>query len=120
MNPFLTGKTVFGNGSHAPTRGTNNPAGYIKREINNGADVNKSGPFGGVSTFGSTGKSETRSGLARKALERQGSKEPKPNTNSGFVKRKNPTGLAQKVGQSRKERKRLIVTKFGALKLGRD
>lgn len=115
MDLFRTGKTVYGNGSYAPNRGTNNPAGYIKRE------VNKTGPLGGVSNFGSTGRSETRSGLARKALERQGLKEAKPaQPANGFIKQKPVSDPVKKLGTqaARKQRRKMIVTKFGALKLG--
>lgn len=62
----LVGKTIYRGSSYAPTRGQNNPQGYINRGLNN----KKQGPFGGVSRFGSTGRSETRSGLAKQALDR--------------------------------------------------
>lgn len=115
------GKTVFGNGSYAPNRGTNNPAGYIKREINKQGQegINKQGPFGGVSNFGSTGRSETRSGLARRALERQGSKEPSSSSPSnGFIKQKPSKGSLGAKRSLAPKRKRMIITKYGALKLG--
>lgn len=119
MNPFMTGKTVFGNGSYAPTRGTNNPAGYIKR------DINKSGPFGGVSRFGSTGRSETRSGLAKAALARQETNDPQSvplRQPSDFIKRKpavnTDANLQSQAMQQQKPRRRMIVTRLGALKLG--
>lgn len=95
----LVGKTVYRGSSYAPTRGQNNPQGYINRELNGpnwkpdkvagtnygqlvssaaharnlarrGINNKKQGPFGGVSQFGFTGRSETRSGLAKQALDR--------------------------------------------------
>jgi len=33
FNRFAAGKKVYSQGSHAPTRGTVNPTGYIKREL---------------------------------------------------------------------------------------
>lgn len=35
FNKFAAGKKVYSHGSYAPTRGTVNPAGYIKRELRN-------------------------------------------------------------------------------------
>lgn len=66
MKPALGVKPIYRSSSHVPTRGTNRPEGYIKREIK--LNAAKQGPFGGVSKFGSTGRSETRSGLTREAL----------------------------------------------------
>lgn len=72
FNPAgLVGKTVYRGGSYAPTRGQNNPQGYIQREQKKLPNERKQGPFGGVSNFGSTGLSETRAGLAKQALKRQ-------------------------------------------------
>lgn len=76
---LLQGRTVYRNSSYAPTRGTNNPAGYIQRGLNqqqapsmpqivHGGNV---GPYGGVSSVGSDGQSDTRSGLAARALNSQ-------------------------------------------------
>lgn len=77
-------RPVYRNSSFAPTRGTNNPTGYIMRANRMGAGVPNTGsgrqvignkrpitPFGGVSKFGSTGRSETRSGLAKQAMQRR-------------------------------------------------
>lgn len=33
FNRFAAGKKVYGSGSYAPTKGTVNPTGYIKREL---------------------------------------------------------------------------------------
>ncbi len=33
FNRFAAGKKVYSQGSHAPTRGTVDPSGYIKREL---------------------------------------------------------------------------------------
>lgn len=33
FNRFAAGRKVYGNGSYAPTRGTVNPSGYVKREL---------------------------------------------------------------------------------------
>lgn len=33
FNRFAAGRKVYANGSYAPTRGTVNPKGYIKREL---------------------------------------------------------------------------------------
>lgn len=52
----LAGRKVYSSGSYAPTRGTVNPSGYIKRESEKRGTVNK--------------PSQTRSGLAQQALNR--------------------------------------------------
>lgn len=53
----LAGRKVYSSGSYAPTRGTVNPSGYIKRESEKRGNVNKQ-------------PSQTRSGLAQQALNR--------------------------------------------------
>lgn len=62
----LTGKRVYRNSSFAPTRGTNNPSGYIERELRNNMQART--PYQGVSKSGTDGQSDTRSGLAATAL----------------------------------------------------
>lgn len=57
LSRILTGRTVYSNGSFAPTRGTVNPSGYIKRESEKRGNVNNN-------------TSQTRSGLAQQALNR--------------------------------------------------
>lgn len=100
----ITPRPVYRQSSFAPTRGQNDPRGYIMREIakrSRGAKIQKmsktlakpapsfgkTGPFGGVSKFGSTGRSETRSGLAKRALQRNGAR---PANND-----KDTTGMAK-------------------------
>lgn len=77
----LQGKTVYRGSSYAPTRGTNNPTGYLQRELskqglvddgNNNNPNGNVGLHGGVSTVGSDGNSDTRSGLAANALKTTG------------------------------------------------
>jgi hypothetical protein len=81
-NKALTGKRVYRMSSHAPTRGTNNPSGYIKRELRNDNKperaqriqplkpaepvYKKAAGNHGVSKVGNDGQSDTRSGLASK------------------------------------------------------
>ncbi len=97
----ITPRPIYRNSSFAPTRGQNDPRGYIMRELakrlgqggqaqqpglgqrfNAGQrpmlpQLGKTGPFGGVSRFGSTGRSETRSGLAKQAMAKnQGPQAP--------------------------------------------
>lgn len=67
FNRFAAGKKVYGQGSYAPTKGQVNPQGYIQREVerrNKQALANR----GGVSRVGNDGQSDTRSGLAARAL----------------------------------------------------
>lgn len=75
----LQGKTVYRNSSYAPTRGTNNAQGYIERELSkrgatlpgqSGQQVQGGnvGTNGGVSSVGSDGQSDTRSGNAQQAI----------------------------------------------------
>lgn len=54
----LTGKKVYSGGSYAPSKGTNAPSGYLQRELSKR----------GVSRVGGDGQSDTRSGLASRAL----------------------------------------------------
>lgn len=61
--PFATGKKVYSNGTNAPTRGTVNPAGYIRREM----------------------RSNRRSGLAKAAINRV----ERPGTRGGVMRPKN-------------------------------
>lgn len=72
---LLQGRTVYRNSSYAPTRGTNDPTGYIRRGIQQRPGIipqtNNAGPYGGVSSVGSDGESDTRSGLAQRALNSQ-------------------------------------------------
>lgn len=70
MNAFGAGRTVYGSGSYAPTRGqvsAQGMQGYLRRETRR----NNQGIYGGVSRFGGDGQSDTRSGMARQALARQ-------------------------------------------------
>lgn len=53
FNRYAAGKKVYSSGSYAPTRGTVNPSGYIKREMLKRGD-----------------QSQNRSGLAQRALNR--------------------------------------------------
>ena len=75
-----TGKPVYGGGTFKPNQGqvsAQGAQGYLKREL---AKKGKTGPFGGVSTFGNDKQSDTRSGVAASALKRQASaaSTPKP------------------------------------------
>ena len=69
----LVGKRVYNQSSYAPSQGTNNAQGYINREINKPdapqAPQGTQGLYGGVSTFGNDGQSDTRSGIAQQALQ---------------------------------------------------
>lgn len=40
FNRFAAGRKVYSRGSYAPTRGTVNPSGYIKRELKKRAKRN--------------------------------------------------------------------------------
>lgn len=70
----LTGRPLYNGGSsYAPNRGSVGAAGakgYMKRELRKDAiqQHGGSGPFGGVSQFGSDGESDTRSGIAARGL----------------------------------------------------
>ena len=66
----LQGRRVYGSGSYAPTRGqvsAQGMQGYLRREMSG----NNQGMYGGVSRFGRDGMSDTRSGAAKAALNRQ-------------------------------------------------
>lgn len=72
--PFATGKKVYSNGTNAPTRGTVNPAGYIKRELTNGP---------------------RRSGIAKAAINRvEGGR-----GFGGIIRGKGPTGMRPPVSK---------------------
>lgn len=65
------GRTVYSGGSFAPTRGPvsgQGAQGYLKRE----SRKNNMGIWGGSSRFGKDGKSDTRSGVAQRAMQRRG------------------------------------------------
>lgn len=109
----ITPRPIYRNSSFAPTRGTNNPQGYIMRELAKRAKIGmltrpnqtgakpatpgKTGPYGGVSKFGSTGRSETRSGLAKRAMsQNQGVQAPnRPRPVGGSGHSGDPKSLAQ-------------------------
>lgn len=66
---YSRGRPVYGGGSFAPHRGQVSAAGaqgYIQRE----ARKQTAGPFGGVSKVGADGFSNTRSGVAARAVGR--------------------------------------------------
>ena len=69
----LVGKRVYNQSSFAPSQGTNDPQGYINREINKpqapNAPQGTQGIYGGVTSFGNDGQSDTRSGMAQRALQ---------------------------------------------------
>ena len=74
----LVGKQVYNNASYAPSQGTNEPQGYINRGVHQASQNNQGqgnqgqgnqGNYGGVSTIGNDGQSDTRSGLAQQALQ---------------------------------------------------
>lgn len=95
----LQGKTIYRNSSYAPTRGRNNPAGYLQRELskqglvnaNNNATPNSNpnggnvGVFGGVSRVGGDGESDTRSGVAAGALKTTGAVGTSQGQGNGLV-----------------------------------
>lgn len=70
---YLTGRPVYGGGSYAPTRGqvsAQGARGYMQRQLRQKAPGNRN-TFGGVSRVGGDGQSDTRSGVARNALQRK-------------------------------------------------
>lgn len=62
FNKFAAGRKVYGQTAASPTRGTNDPSGYIKRELARQSQQR------GVSKIGKDGQSDTRSGLAHNAI----------------------------------------------------
>jgi hypothetical protein len=76
---YARGRPVYGGGSYAPNQGhvsASGAQGYAQREQRK----QNQGPFGGVSRVGNDGKSDTRSGVAAKALaSRVGSGPYNPN-----------------------------------------
>ena len=93
---YSQGRTVYGSGSYAPTRGPVSPAGaqgYLKREMRKGGNV---GLFGGVSRLGRDGQSDTRSGMAAAAMQRQdrwAGKEGGPGFNPNSTHKGGKTGI---------------------------
>lgn len=111
----LRGKTVYGQGSYAPTRGTNDPSGYIQRGLRNNASpsgtvnpgtANNQGIYGGVSATGGDGESDTRSGIAQATLNGQ----QVENTASGISTQPTPVGISEP----------LIITETGQMQLPFD
>ncbi len=65
FNSFAAGRKVYGQGSFAPTRGKVNPQGYIQRGLRQQAQKRS------VSQTGRDGKSDTRSGIAKRVLAKK-------------------------------------------------
>lgn len=67
IQQFSRGRAVYSQGSYAPTRGqvsAQGAQGYLKRELNKPGKA-------GVSQWGKDGQSDTRSGMAKAALDRK-------------------------------------------------
>lgn len=102
----LVGKTIYNNGSYVPNQGTNDPTGYINRSVR---QQGNQGIYGGVSTFGNDGQSDTRSGLAASALQRSiYAKDPAPIKQRQSIT--TPTALPSNLPQ-------VTVSALGELKL---
>lgn len=121
----LTGNRVYRMGSYAPTRGTNNPTGYLKRELKKrggkATPAKKAQPLArkepikkavpqkhGISQTGGDGKSDTRSGLAAKMLPGQSAQYSAGGTSTAP---KSPTGGVGKVPSTVK------INPYGQLQL---
>jgi hypothetical protein len=102
VSKALTGKRVYRMSSYAPTRGTNNPKGYVERELRNRTKpqkVQKQLPqkraepiqkkiagTHGVSKVGKDGQSDTRSGLAASTLNKPNRRRRRRSINDSFQK----------------------------------
>lgn len=76
FNKFAAGRKVYGQGATAPTRGQVDPGGYIRRELS------RRNTQQGVSRVGRDGQSDTRSGIAAKAIHGNiGNNIGRPNAN---------------------------------------
>lgn len=109
MRKALTGKRVYRMSSHAPTRGTNNPKGYVERELRNRnkpqmaqkvQPLKKAEPLKkqmpgthGISRVGKDGQSDTRSGLAARTMKIK----PRIGTALSIRQHKPPVNKAGKV-----------------------
>lgn len=100
MAQGLKGRTVYSGGSFAPTRGPvsgQGVQGYLRREVTKG----NRGLYGGVSQFGRDGLSDTRSGVAQRAMQRRGGQQQTPPTHytpeGGYGN--NPPRAQQQPGQ---------------------
>lgn len=101
FNALAAGRKVYGQGGYAPTRGqvsAQGAKGYIQREVTKNAGNRNI--YGGVSKTGADGRSDTRSGIAARALNRQIGQQGQPQHNNPAAPKppKTPNQPAAPVG----------------------